>query len=367
MNMNKVSKLPFKKKLALELHRKYVKNSRKLHHLNYIFWECTLRCNMSCLHCGSDCKKSSDVDDMPVNDFIAAIDNIKDIVVPNKTMIVLTGGEPLMRKDIEQCGKKLYERGFPWGIVTNGLYLSPERLESLVNSGMRAITISLDGFSDTHNWLRGNSYSFAQAKEAIKLISRVPDLIFDVVTCVNKRNFLELDELRDMLISEGVNNWRIFSISPIGRGNLHPDLKLSPIQLNSLMHFIKQTRLDDKIKLNYGCQGFLGNFEGEVRDNLFFCKAGVNVASVLADGSISACPNINRSFAQGNIYSDSFKEVWQNKFQIYRNRKWMKTGACIKCKFFRYCEGNGFHLRDENGELLFCHLKDLSNGEPIIE
>ncbi len=248
---------------------------------------------MQCLHCGSDCKTNSEIEDMPVSDFIAAIDNIKDIVDPNKTMIVLTGGEPLMRNDIEQCGKMLYERGFPWGMVTNGFYLSQERFKSLLNSGLRSITISLDGFSDAHNWLRGNSYSFAQAKEAISLISREPDIVFDVVTCANKRNFLELDELRDFLISEGVKNWRIFSVSPIGRGNLHPDLKLSSIQFNSLMQFIKQTRAENNIKLNYGCQGFLGSFEGEVRDNLYFCRAGVNVASILGDGSISACPNIN--------------------------------------------------------------------------
>lgn len=139
-----VSKLSLKKKIALKLYRKYKNNTSKLHQLSYFIWECTLRCNLNCRHCGSDCKKDSHIKDMPVKDFIRVIDKIKNHVNPNKTMIVLTGGEPLLRKDLEECGKKLYARGFPWGIVTNGYLLTKERLISLLKSGLRSITISLD-------------------------------------------------------------------------------------------------------------------------------------------------------------------------------------------------------------------------------
>ena len=96
--------------------------------------------------------------------------------------------------------------------------------------------------------------------------------------------------------------------------------------------------------LGYGCEGFLGNYEGDVRDNFYSCNAGISVGSVLIDGSISACPSIRSNFHQGNIYRDDFMEVWENRFH----------------SFFRYCEGNGMHLRDEAGELLLCHLKRLS-------
>jgi radical SAM protein with 4Fe4S-binding SPASM domain len=85
------------------------------------------------------------------------------------------------------------------------------------------------------------------------------------------------------------------------------------------------------------------------------------------DGSISACPNLREKFIQGNIYKDNFKNVWQNKYSMYRDRRWTKTGICADCKFFRYCEGNGLHLRDEKtGELLFCHLNRIEEGEPLI-
>ena len=287
-----VNKIPLKKRLALKLHKSYKKNESKIHNLNYIFWECTLKCNLSCLHCGSDCKTDSTVKDMPTSDFLRAVDQISKDIEPNKTLIVLTGGEPLIRKDIETVGDALYQRGYPWGLVTNGMLLSKQRLNSLMNSGLRAITISLDGLEESHNWLRGNSKSFSNAINAINLLPKTQELKYDIVTCVNRKNFKDIPKLRDLLIQMGVKEWRIFTIFPIGRAKQNELLQLEPPEFKQLFDFIKQTRSEGKIKLNYGCEGFLGNYESEVRDNFFFCRAGINVASILIDGSISACPNL---------------------------------------------------------------------------
>jgi len=361
------SRIPLRKKIALELFRKFKKNTAAIHQLNYIFWECTLRCNLNCLHCGSDCKKDAATPDMPIADFICAIDDVTGIVEPNKTMIVFTGGEPLLRNDLETCGKMLYDRGFPWGIVSNGLHFTEQRLNSLLNAGLRAVTISLDGLEKSHNWLRNNPRSFEKAVQAIGYLVKTDDLKFDVVTCVNERSFAELDQIKQLLISLGVKEWRLFTIFPVGRAKQNPDLQLAPESFKKLFDFIAAERKKGEIKINYGCEGFLGGYEGEVRDNLFFCRAGINVASVLIDGSISACPNLRDNFGQGNIYKDSFKDVWENKYSKFRNRDWLKTGECADCEFFRYCEGNGLHLRDEkNGELLFCHLNRIKEGEKMI-
>lgn len=361
-----IAKIPLRKKIAFELFRKYRKNAKSLHQLNYIFWECTLRCNLNCLHCGSDCKKEPSVKDMPMEDFIAAIDDIIEIVEPNKTMIVFTGGEPLLRKDLETCGKQLHDRGFPWGIVSNGLQMTPSRLQSLLQAGMRAITISLDGLENSHNWLRGNPHSFKNAVKTIGLLAQTPDLKFDVVTCVNGKNFEELSTIKKLLLSYRVKEWRLFTIFPIGRAKEHENLQLSPLQFKQLFDFIATERKKRGMLINYGCEGFLGNYEGEVRNNLFFCRAGVNVASVLVDGSISACPNLRDNFIQGNIYTDRFRDVWENRYEIYRNRDWLKTGECEHCKMFRYCDGSGLHLRNEkNGELLFCHYNRILEGEKM--
>ncbi|MZH91944.1 SPASM domain-containing protein, partial [Enterococcus durans] len=91
----------------------------------------------------------------------------------------------------------------------------------------------------------------------------------------------------------------------------------------------------------------------------YSCNAGISVASVLADGSISSCPSIRSNFHQGNIYEDDFMEVWEKRFQVFRNREWARKGECADCSFFRYCEGNGMHLHNDNGDLLFCHQKRI--------
>ncbi len=361
------AKIPLKKRIALKLFKQYKKNETKLHQLNYIFWECTLRCNLNCLHCGSDCRKDARVKDMPIADFLKAIDEIIPIVEPNKTMIVLTGGEVLLRNDIEELGRELYKRGFPWGIVTNGMLLTKERLNSLLDSGLRAVTISLDGLEQSHNWLRNNKKSYNNAIAAIKLLPQTIGLKYDVVTCVNQKSFNELGKIRDLLIDVGIKEWRVFTIIPIGRAKINELLQLSAVEFKKLFDFIKQTRKEKVINLNYGCEGFLGKYEKEVRDGFFFCQAGINIGSILADGSISACPNLRDNFIQGNIYKDNFADVWENKYEKFRDRSWTKTGICANCEYYGFCEGNGLHLRDEKSdELLFCHLERIEEGERTL-
>ena len=97
-----------------------------------------------------------------------------------------------------------------------------------------------------------------------------------------------------------------------------------------------------------------------MRDNFYSCEAGLTAASVLADGSISACASIRSDYHQGNIYQDDLMDVWEHRFQPYREREWMRTGPCAACKYFKYCLGGGMHLRDSEGKLLFCHLKRIA-------
>ncbi len=349
-----------RKRIALNVFSKYVDVQSQLHELTYLFWECTLRCNINCVHCGSDCRSDSGMKDMPYQDFLKVTARVSEVYDPHKVMVVITGGEPLMRKDLEECGIELYKQGFPWGFVTNGYALTEDRFERLLNCGLRSMTISLDGFEESHNWLRGNSRSYEKAVKAVKLaVSAGDNIVFDVVTCVNQKNFNELAKIKEFLVSLGVKKWRIFSICPIGRAKENPLLALRNGQFRDVLNFIKANRREGIIQTSFGCEGYLGDFEAEVRDGFFFCRAGINIASVLADGSICACPNINRSaFTQGNIYQDDFIGVWNNKFQCMRDRNWAKEGTCAGCNEFKWCRGNGIHLRDvQNHDVLRCHYK----------
>jgi radical SAM enzyme (rSAM/lipoprotein system) len=347
-------KIGLKKQIALDLFSKYNKEVVKEHQLKVLFWECTLRCNIACKHCGSDCKQVAGKEDMPVKDFLGVIDSITPHVNPNKLMITFSGGEPLMRKDLEDCGIELYRRGYPWGLVTNGMLLDEKRFDSLLSSGLHSITVSLDGFPAQHNKMRGNEQSFDRALNAIRMICKEPEIIYDVVTCVTPDNFLDLEEFKNFLIDEGVKQWRIFTIFPSGRAKENQDLQLINEQTTELLEFIKRTRKEGKIKLNFACEGFLGGYEAEVRDNFYACHAGVNIASVLIDGSISGCTSIRNNYIQGNIYKDDFMDIWNNKFYEYRNREWTKKNECAGCKVFKYCMGGGMHLRGDNKEMLDC-------------
>ena len=356
-NMN--TKLPqpsFIKTLQLinasKRHEKRTKNPV----LRQLFWECTLRCNLRCLHCGSDCRSIAEQQDMPLDDFLKVLDDVSTEMDPQHILVVTTGGEPLVRKDIIECGKAIRERGFHWGMVSNGKLLDEDMCNRLIDAGLETIGISLDGFEEAHNWMRGSKNSFAMTERAIKcLVGK--DILWDVITCVNQKNFANLDDFRRYLIDLGVDKWRIFTIVPMGRAALYPELQLSDEQFRELMDYIVKVRKEKSIHLSFGCEGFLGDYELEVRDYPFYCQAGVNVATILSDGSISGCLSIRSQYHQGNIYQDRFTDVWKNKFQPYREREWMHTGPCADCDMWEFCQGNGMHLREDDGSLMLCKYK----------
>lgn len=351
--------ISLRKRIGLEIQRKFQNDLIETHPLYQLFWECTLRCNLHCRHCGSDCKTDTRLKDMPGEDFLRVLDSVRAKQNPHEVFVIITGGEPLMRSDLEKWGRAIYDKGFPWGLVTNGRLLTAERFRSLLAAGLHSVAISLDGLQENHNWMRGDERSFETVSKAIDLMAAEQSIIFDVVTCVTEHNFDELPAIRDFLIGKGVKRWRLLTVFPVGRAADDPELQLSNRHFREMMDFIRQTKREGRIRADFGCEGFLGNYEFDVRDDSFFCKAGVTVGSVLSDGSISACSSIRSDYHQGNIYKDDFMDVWENRFQVFRNKEWARKGECADCKVFRYCRGNGMHLRDGDGNLLMCHMKKL--------
>ncbi|MBP5687114.1 MAG: TIGR04133 family radical SAM/SPASM protein [Muribaculaceae bacterium] len=333
----------------------------KNHPLRQLFWECTLRCNLSCRHCGSDCRKVSLTPDMPLEHFLPVLDDVATMIEPGRVLVNTVGGEPLVRPDIVECGKAITDRGFMWGFVTNGVLLTEKMLRDVLKAGLRTVAVSLDGLENEHNWLRGGSFDGAMA--AVKLLTRTRNLLWDVITCVNQRNFSTLPELKQYLLDAGVTKWRIFTIFPQGRAKLNNELFLNPEQYVELMDFIASTRKEGKIDLSYSCEGFLGDYEGEVRSHIYRCDAGTMTASILANGDISGCLSIRSHYNQGNIYRDKFSDVWKNRFEQMRNRRWMKRDECAKCKVWDWCAGGPFHLRDDDGKMLHCNYLTICEAK----
>ena len=226
---------------------------------------------------------------------------------------------------------------------------------------MCSITISLDGLCETHDAFRKRQGSFDHALRAIDLIANEKRLpTYDIVTCVSPMNFGELEAIKQLLIEHKVKAWRLFTIDPIGRAATDKSLQLSDEQFRQLMDFIVATRKEGGIDCKFSCEAYVGPYERKVRDWFYFCRAGITVGSILVDGSISACPNIDRSYVQGNIYQDDFLDVWENRFQPFRDREWMKQGLCADCKVYKNCLGGAMHLHaKDKGEMMVCHYNKL--------
>ena len=115
-----------RKRIGLDLFSKLYAAEVAEHELRTLFWECTLRCNLACRHCGSDCRVDPGVADMPLEDFLRVLDEeVTPHVDPQRVLVIFSGGEVLVRDDLERAGAEVARRGYPWGMVTNGLALTP--------------------------------------------------------------------------------------------------------------------------------------------------------------------------------------------------------------------------------------------------
>ncbi len=326
----------------------YKKLETSVHPLRYLFLEITQRCNLNCLHCGSDCGSEIRQDELSTEewlDFFAYLDRN----LPTKKMILaITGGEPLCHPQFDLILQGLKRHNLAWGMVTNGYALSNSKMKSLIDHRISSLMLSLDGLEESHDWLRGVRGAFKKTLASLNILTASSIPFFDVVTCVNPVNLPELPSIQQLLVDQGVRHWRLFSIFPIGRARNNSQLILSETEFRQLLNFIRFKRKEltgSSFHLQFSCEGYLPRkLDEEVRDHPYFCRAGINIGSVLCDGSISACPNISRSFIQGNIRTDDFKTVWETGYSKFRDRQWLKTGPCIHCGEWQHCLGNSLHL-----------------------
>jgi radical SAM protein with 4Fe4S-binding SPASM domain len=338
---------------------------RREHKLTYLFWECTLNCNFFCQHCGSNAGHKIFNDELKTEEIKKVFTDIAARYNPKEIMIAITGGEPLLRKDLFEVMTHASSLGFPWGMVTNGFLVTPEVVEKLKKSGMKTVVVSIDGIGEVHDKFRNTPNAYKHAINAVKLLAKgkfLDDL--QITTSANKTNINDMEEMHKVFLPLGITSWRIMNIDPIGRAENNKDILLNPQELKKLLDFIRTKRKTAPIKITYGCAGFLGlDYEGDVRDWLFYCNTGINTASILHNGDIFVCPNVPRlkKYVQGNIRKDNFVDIWENKFEFFRDKERTACKKCKNCDFWDECLGNSFHLWDDKKQRpKTCHLEELS-------
>ncbi len=356
-----------KKRFNLWAWRHYVDHEFAHPHLTYLFWEATLDCNMACRHCGSDCRRSTDTSlELSGDEVVRVFADIARTHNPRRVFVAVTGGEPLVRPDLFRVMEKINGMHYPWGMVSNGWAVDDRVVSESRRTGMRTLVISLDGVNaESHDWLRGAG-SFDRAVDAIARFRNANFLRdLQVTTTFHRRNIDELEPMYRLMLKMGVRDWRIVSVFPNGRAARQSDFLLEPAELKRMMDFLAEKRSAPRpIKVSYGDEGYLGcQYERGVRDFFYACFSGVRVASILADGGVCGCPNNPRTLVQGNIREKSFDEIWENGFEKFRDRDWMRQGDCAKCHDFAICKGNSMHLWDtEKSGPKVCHVRMLKEA-----
>lgn len=350
-------------KIQDRLHQIHKQQEIRAHHLQYLFLEITKRCNLNCLHCGSDCKKETNSPELTTDSWIKIIDYIKAQFSSNVGFII-TGGEPLLHKDLFKIGKHIKENGMRWGMVTNGMLLNELTLKKLIAAGISSITLSVDGTEESHNWLRNNKRAFCKVTNALKHIAESEIKFKDVVTCVSPKNLEELDEIAELLIDFGIKKWRLFRIFPSGRAANNTRLTLDFEQTQQMLNWIElnKPKLNRKgLTINLSCEGWVPfKQDKKLRDTAFFCRSGINIASILADGTITGCSNNSSGFHVGNILTENFKKVWNENFDIFRDKQWLKNTICSNCEHLKKCFGSSIHLwKLGEPKPKFCYAKEI--------
>ena len=319
--------------------------------LRNLFLELTLRCNERCIHCGSRCGEHDRVPELSLDQYRRILDDVKRDFGTESLELDITGGEPLLRRDFYDIMGYAHSLGFRWGMTSNATLIDDEAARKLHECGMKTISVSIDGLEQTHDRLRGMKGAFAGAMRGIHaLINHGGFQAIQVTTVVNHGNF-HVD----------IDSWRVINIEPLGRALDTPELMLTDDEYRGMFDFIREKRMEG-YPLTYGCSHFLGTeYERQVRQWYFLCNAGIYTASIAANGDILACLDIERrpELVQGNILSDSLKDVWENQFKIFRSDLSDRSRKCRDCDSCEFCHGGAHHSWDyDRNEQQVC-FKDI--------
>ena len=274
----------------------------------------------------------------------------------------LTGGEPLLHPSFFRIVEEIVNLGFPWGMTTNATLIDQKTTIKLKKYGLSSITISLDGLKESHEKLRNNNGCFEKTIKAVQFLneSLIP---VQITTVVHKKNLSELEQIYTYVCGLNICSWRIINLEPIGRAIKNNDLLLDKNDFLYLLDFIRAKRYsrETPMDVRFGCAHYLSfEYEHEVRDNYFICGSGIYVGSILCDGDIFSCLDIDRrkELVQGNIKTDRFSDVWKNKFQIFRTDRSEESEECSQCKERVFCHADATHTWNfETKTPNFCLLR----------
>ncbi len=319
----------------------------------WLAWEITRRCNLKCVHCRS----SSELEAKGHPDFSLAEAKrvIDDIVSYAKPVMVLSGGEPLLRADLFEIARYGSDQGLRMCLATNGTLVTEDICGKIKAAGIRMVSLSLDGSTAAvHDDFRCQPGAFAGTINAARLFKQ-HGIAFLINSSFTKRNQAEIPKIYRLAKELGATAWYMFMIVPTGRGEEIMDELISPADYEKLLewHYAMEKE-EHELLVRPTCapnyyrvvlQKAKEQGDDFQRRTLQFstggskgCLAGQLISLIDVDGNVLPCSYF--PMAAGNIREKSFKEIWEQSklFQDLRNFKAYK-GRCGSCEYVNVCGG----------------------------
>lgn len=310
----------------------------------YVIWDSTRRCNLTCLHCGA--VKEKYAHELTTQQIRGILDQLAGI---RNAMFAVTGGEPLLRKDLPDVLTHARQRGLKTGIATNGFLVDRTAAEWIKDIGVFSVQVSLDGLEETHNHIRGNGESFRRAVQAIEELIRLKVPLVSVATTITTNNIQHIDDLKQLLLQLRVRLWRLALVMPIGRAQVSNDFPAAK-QLAWLLSYVQKNnskRLCIYIGENLT---YLGAWERRIRRAPAICPIGFTACCIGVDGNVRGCPEQADSIEnqEGSLLETPFQEIWQKGFGRYRNREILgQDEKCSGCESRDDCFGGCWVMRSK--------------------
>lgn len=330
-----------------------------------VIWNITSSCNLHCKHCYFDVTQRQDSQELNYTEAKALIQDLAKLKVP---VILFSGGEPLLRKDIFELAYFAKDFGIKTALSSNGTLMNAELVKRIKQIGFFYVGISLDGKEKTNDAFRGYRGAFKASLSAIRNCKKV-GLKVGIRFTLTKNNFRDLPYIFDLVEKEDINRICLYHLVYVGRGSSLKDKDLSHQERRVILEFIWQKTLDFQQKglkveiltIDNHADGVwlylkLRKFNPQRAKIVFkMLKAkggnssGIRIACVDNAGNIFPDQFWHRYYL-GNIHQTKFSTIWQNKNNSFlmslRDRRSLFKGRCQNCNYFSLCNGN-FRARAE--------------------
>jgi len=331
--------------------------------LRMVAWEVTRSCNLSCIHCRASSEKGPYAGELST---VQGKKLLEEIAAFSKPVIILTGGEPLLREDIYELAAHGDQLGLRMVLATNGTLVTEAAARRMREAGIQRVSISLDGPDDgSHDAFRQMSGAFAGAMAGIAALKKA-GMEFQVNTTITSTNRHQLSALMDLAVRLGAASHHIFLLVPTGRGRDLADQKISSQDYEDTLQEFYSASLTSTILLKATCaphyyrilhqkgaagKGTSTEGHGTLHTVTRGCLGGISFCFISHTGQVQPCGYLELNC--GEVLNNDFEAIWKNAavFQKLRNPE-AYGGKCGRCEFFRVCGGCRARAYELSGDYL---------------